>query len=188
MSLHRKTLARDTILAMRNDYATRELSVHDICVRYDVCAKTLCYWVDGGPPTGAMHFDPIPRRRDGVARRGRRRPLTGNRLAVIRRLWRTAEAQVAEIEDRLARDPGAPEERERDARTLAVVAKTLRELRALEDSKPGAARRAAQADNDDDPMPQDINEFRFELARRINKLVESRTGAGSADGGDEPMV
>ena len=35
-------------------------------------------------------------------------------------------------------------------------------------------------------MPADIDEFRNELARRINAFVESRTGRGDADGADAP--
>jgi hypothetical protein len=89
---------------------------------------------------------------------------------------------VREIEDRMrARasggEAGEPAERERDARMLAVLVKTLRELAALDESHKDAAR-AVQADpTDDDPVPRDIDEFRRELARRIQAFVGSDSAA-----------
>lgn len=133
---------------------------------------TLYYWIDGGPPSGPLHLEPLPRRRGGVARIGRRRRLSGDRVALVGRLWRTAEAQVRDIEDRLMRNQQQPDERERDARTLAVLVKTLRELTALDEADAGPETK------DDDDGPRDIDEFRRDLARRMDALVASRTGAG----------
>ena len=67
--------------------------------------------------------------------------MSGDRVALVGRLWRTAEAQVRDIEERLARHQQQPDERERDARTLAVLVKTMRELSALDDNN--GRRRAA---------------------------------------------
>ena len=68
---------------------------------------------------------PIPQRRPGVHDRHRK----GSRAALVARMWRTAERQVEEIEDRLQAAGLELAERESNARTLAVVARTLRELR-----------------------------------------------------------
>ena len=46
-----------------------------------------------------------------------------------------AEAQVRDIEERLAHHQQQPDDRERDARTLAVLVKTMRELAALDSSR-----------------------------------------------------
>jgi hypothetical protein len=100
-----------------------------------------------------------------------------DRASLVKQMWRTAEAQVREIEERLRRAGQGPDERERDARVLAVLAKTLRELAALDQANTGAAAPPAD-DADDDPMPRDIDEFRRELARRIHAFVDSRGGAG----------
>jgi hypothetical protein len=136
--------------------------------------------VDGRYPDGSgVKPAPIPRRRSGVRVRHR----TGSRSALVTRMWRTAERQVEEIEDRLAVAGIELAERESNARTLAIVAKTLRELAAVDEAqKPrGKEKKSPEHDIDDDPVPRDIDEFRRELARRINALVDSRTGVGSAD-------
>jgi hypothetical protein len=104
----------------------------------------------------------------------------GSRAALVTRMWRTAERQVEEIEDRLKAAGLELAERESNARTLAIVAKTLRELAAVDEAeKPRKGKKQpSHDDNDDDPVPRDIDEFRRELARRINALVDSRTGSG----------
>jgi hypothetical protein len=139
----------------------------------------LYYWFDGGPPDGERHLPPLPRRR--VVRQGgpRRRKFSGDRVALVGRLWRTAEGQVRDIEDRLARHQQQPDDRERDARTLAVLVKTLRELVALDDTRDGAA---SPADFEhDDGGPRDLDEFRRELARRMDAIVAARAEAGPGE-------
>ncbi len=46
-----------------------------------------------------------------------------SRRRVVARLWRTAERQVAEIEQRLS-SADDPQMLERDAKTLAIIART----------------------------------------------------------------
>jgi hypothetical protein len=70
--------------------------------------------------------------------------------------------------------PEGPGDAERAARTLASIARTLRELSLMNDT--GEQPEAATADDDD--SPRDLDEFRRELARRINAFVDDRTGAG----------
>jgi hypothetical protein len=71
---------------------------------------------------------------------------------------------------------------ERAARTLASLARTLRELSLMNNT--GDEPEAAAADDDDDDIPRDLDEFRRELARRINAFVDERTGSGVPDGTD----
>ena len=80
---------------------------------------------------------PIPQRRQGVRVRHR----MGSRAALVARMWRTAERQVEEIEERLAVAGLELAERESNARTLAVVAKTLRELAAVDERAAAPARK-----------------------------------------------
>ena len=104
---------------------------------------------------------------------------SNDRAALVKRMWRAADAQVREIEHRLSRDAPRPLDRERDARVLAVLAKTLRELSALDESKQ-SKRTIAPAD--DDAVPRDMGELRRSLARKLEALVAGR----GADIPDEP--
>lgn len=139
----------------------------------------LYYWLDGGPPDGEQHLPPLPRRRIVPRRSPRRRKLSGDRVALVSRLWRTAEAQVRDIEERLAHHQQQPDDRERDARTLAVLVKTMRELVALDDIRDGGASPAES--EHDDGGPRDLDEFRRELARRMEAIIAARTEAGPGE-------
>jgi hypothetical protein len=85
---------------------------------------------------------------------------------------------------RLTASPQHPRETEQAARTLGVLMRTLRELNTLasQHALPGAAE-----DHDDGP-PEDIDEFRRELARRINAFVDDhearKAAAAAAENGD----
>lgn len=170
----------ETIARARSQYAAGEL-VAMICETNKMSRHALYYWVDGGPKFGPRHLPPLERRGGGATARERRR-FSGDRVALVRRIWRTAEAQVRDIEDRLAAAGQEPPERERDARMLAVLVKTLRELVAIDAALPagkaGKVGKAAAEADDDDPVPRDIDEFRRELARRIDALVASRADRG----------
>lgn len=82
---------------------------------------------------------------------------------------------------RLTASPQHPRETEQAARTLGVLMRTLRELNTLagQHALPGAG-----AARDDDP-PEDIDEFRRELARRINAFVDDHEARqAAAENGD----
>jgi len=159
-----------TIALIRQMYSDN-VPVADICKACGVCKNSVYYWVDGGPLSGERHLEPLPRRQAGRVR-PRRRRLTGDRVTLVTRLWRAAEVQVHDIEDRLMRAAQPPDEREKDARTLAVLVKTLRELSALDDAE------GQSETQDDDDSPRDIDEFRRELARRMDAFVAERVRAG----------
>lgn len=78
---------------------------------------------------------------------------------------------------------------ERSARTLAAVARTLQEMSGI--SQPTIE--TPHDDDDDDPLPRDIDEIREELARRIHALIdeeESRANGASdhpKSAGDEAV-
>jgi hypothetical protein len=135
-------------------------------------------WLDGRPQKRGPQLAPaLPRRK--IVRRARISP--GDRVSLIERMMRSSERQIAEIEKRIgtAQDKG-----EQDARMLALIARTMRELTALDaHNRDLMPQPAAEMDNDDNP-PDDIDEFRNELARRLNELVARRHDAGSA-GGDK---
>jgi hypothetical protein len=164
----------DIIRRARQDYADGVTTLI-ICERYRIGKALLYRWLTGGAAVGDATLEPIARRRPGAAT-VRRRRLTGDRVALVRRMWRAAEAQVRDIEDRLQGHRQQPDDRERDARMLAVLVKTLRELSSLDDNaRAGAPTMTAPPDQDDD-IPRDIEEFRRELARRIHAFVGEGTG------------
>ena len=136
---------------------------------------TIYRCVDGRFPDGSgVKCAPIPRRRAGVRIRGR----GGNRVALAARMWRTAEWQVEEIEQRLRAAGLDPAEREGNARTLATLARTLRELAAFDETQQSRERRTQNKADDDDHPPRNIDQFRHEVARRLEALLASRADAG----------
>lgn len=163
--------ALEIITAARQMYADR-VPVADIRAALKISKEILYHCVDGGCENWPVRLPPLPRRREGAARTKKRPRLRGERKSIIRRVWRTAEAQVREIELRLAQPASEPDERERDARLLAVLVKTLRELSALD-----AAGRESnkQTEPEDDPVPRDLDEFRRELARKMDAIISRRT-------------
>jgi hypothetical protein len=115
------------------------------------------------------------------------------RKRVVSRLWRTAERQVAEIETRMSRLTEDPLALERDAKTLAIIARTIRDLVAIDGeasdlatrlkSKEQAAHgaRNTQPETGEDTFgPRDIEGFRSELARRLDELRCERAGGATS--------
>jgi hypothetical protein len=96
----------------------------------------------------------------------------------VERLYRAVREELAAVETlraQLKREPQSPQDAERTARTLSSLTETLQKLQRLQCAVP-------QSGSYDDDMPADIDEFRRELARRIEAFVASRSGAGD-DGG-----
>ena len=82
-----------------------------------------------------------------------------DRNVLVARLFKAVERQIAEVERRF--DGTAPPSlEEKDARTLAALARTLELLIGLE----------KQAGRDDGEPEPDIDEFRLDLARRLESL------------------
>lgn len=68
--------------------------------------------------------------------------------------------------------PGNQAEAEHGARTMAHVSRALREMQEL--MQPSTPSEKPADDVDDDPTPQDIDEFRQELARRLRGIIDAR--------------
>jgi hypothetical protein len=109
---------------------------------------------------------PIPLRRAGVRIYGK----NGSRRTIVARMWRTAERQVEEIEERLQLAGLDPGERESNARTLATLARTLRDLAAFDEArKPHKGK--PQDKQNDEPVPRNIDDLRRSLARKLEAFV-----------------
>ncbi len=158
----------------------------------DILAETglshwgLYHWLAGGPKqkNGERPHPEVPKRRMVV----RRKILKENRIALVNRMMKTAERQVYEIEARLAGSKQAPDERERDARTLAILAKTLQSLTAIDalhEPKAGKTRKRVEADDDDDDyLPADIDAIRRELSQRMEAMAAGGPSRVSGEADD----
>jgi hypothetical protein len=166
----------DIIAKARHDYVAG-VAAEEIAAAANVSTGTLYKWLAGRVP--GAELPPIPRRRPGVRRL---RPLKTMRMALVTRLWHAAEQQVHEIETRMAAAGLPPADRERDARALAVLVKTLREL-ALMDHRDEQADTQPKDDGADDDV-RDIDEFRRDLARQMDAIIARRTARGA--GGTAP--
>lgn len=123
-----------------------------------------------------------------------RRDRLPSRRQIIARLWRSAERQVAEIELRMSRLDNDQQALEREAKTLAIIAKTVRDLVAIDGEAAIATRSRAKgaypnngktvlrdegAGEGAEPV-RDIDSFRAELARRLDELRSERRGEGAS--------
>lgn len=162
----RKTIARDTIARARHDYATGK-PVSLILAEHDLSEGTFYKIVDG-----LYGDEPMPALQRRYGARGSR-----GRVGLIAKLWSTAERQVREIEKRLRIGGQEPTERERDARVLAITVRTLRELRALD-----AAQSQQEPASGDEQQYDNLDDFRRELARKMDAIVALRTAGGAGRG------
>jgi len=91
------------------------------------------------------------------------------RIALAERIQTVAEREIAAVEQVLTiLGTSDASETEAAARTLASLARTLRELRQLD------ATMATPEPTDDEPVPRDIEELRRSLARKLDALVAGR--------------
>jgi hypothetical protein len=91
-------------------------------------------------------------------------------------LHRAALKELSAIETmraKLGREPQRPVDAERTVRTLGKITEILQKIQRMQCA-------TTQPGPHDDDIPTDINEFRRQLAHRINAFVESRTGGGDA--------
>lgn len=116
------------------------------------------------------------------------RLLPASRKVVVDKLWRAAKRQLAAHEEHLAELPKGTAASESDAKALATLARTVRELLALEAA---TASKGAKPADDADPAAglRHAEELRRELTRRLAGLAAeeadrtvARGGAGT-DGG-----
>jgi hypothetical protein len=105
-------------------------------------------------------------RRSAVERANDPPPAAG--AALIERVSRAIERELTQIEVIVGGHYVPPRQRteaERRARTLASLARTLREVMALRLNEKKEKR------EDDDAVPRDLGELRLALARRLDQLV-----------------
>lgn len=168
----------------RQMYAEKAL-IGDILDATGLTKRTLYRWLDGGPiHEGERPLPPVPRRKQGARPE---RILKDERVHLIARLMTGAQTLVREIELRLAKGGTTPKDNADDSRSFAALTRTLRELTALDALNDRDAPQSGPQQNDepdDDEVPRDIEEFRRELARRINAFVDEQEGRHGGVSGD----
>ncbi len=173
---------------IRHDYEHTERPVEDICAEQGISAGTLrdrmrrWGWtrrrppipLDGPPPTPAPQIDVVApaltasRQIETVAPAPDDRPIAERLQGAVARVLPAIEGTLAT----LGTGQAHPRELERAARALVALTRTLRELTGLlaqHKTEPPAC-------ECDSYTPEQIDEMRFELARKINALVDERTG------------
>lgn len=105
----------------------------------------------------------------------KRKPAPRGRKAVIGKLWKAAQTQLEAHEAHLAELPAGTAASEVDAKTLATLARTVRELVALDSAAAGEGGKS-----EDEPSPAEglrrVEELRRELARRMERLIADHAG------------
>ena len=105
------------------------------------------------------------------------------RIKIVDRLWNAAEWQVCEIEERLQLMDSTNTQFERDARSLGLLAKFLKELVSIE-AIINTAKNSVKAEIEDkDAPPRDLEQFRLELEKRLDAMRKGRQPE-TADGDD----
>ncbi len=122
-----------------------------------------------------------------VRKRAASAPASQNspRHAVIGKLWHTAAQQVETAQKRLSKLEDEPTAPEREAKTLAVLARTLRDLVALDEEANAAhqARRKSlapiQPQHPDTDAPRSLDDFRRELTEKLEQLRQDEENSGA---------
>lgn len=169
------------------------VGVAEIRARTGLTRWKVYSWIDKRvDERGRIVADPAPRklaRREGALAREQRERM-------MARMWDAAEVQLGEIESRLKTLDGAGADIEREARTLAILARVVRELnvqnlaaektRRLQDSageRPGrvtATRRNASTETPDEQPARELGQLRDDLARHLARL-RNEGGAARPD-------
>ena len=143
-------------------------SVSDILAETVLTLNRLYYWLDGG--NGRL--PPIQRRRAFGGIKG----TESARRALIGRMMRAADHKMQQIEGQL--QSAGLESGRGDVRELAMLARVVRDLAALDERK----RRKQTSDQpDDEPVPRDIDELRESLLQKLEALAARDEARVSSD-------
>jgi len=115
----------------------------------------------------------------------KRKPAPRGRKTVIGKLWKAAQTQLEAHEAHLAELPAGAAASETDAKTLATLARTVRELVALDSAAAGEGGKS-----EDEPSPAEglrrVAALRRELARRMERLIADHAGETVSEASAKP--
>ncbi|MDP2621347.1 MAG: hypothetical protein Q8P46_14435 [Hyphomicrobiales bacterium] len=159
--------------AIERAYVEGKATVAEILARFGISKDKLYRLADAG----------------GWPRRIKRMPsaqeMAGARIALVQRLYRRFEGHLKEAEERRA-ELGLmqPDEvAERDARTMAVLARTLEKVMELDENAARRGEGTSAGQGAAVAMDEaDVERIRAELARRIARLARSAASTRDAGG------
>lgn len=165
--------------------------IRQIAAETGLSSASVYFWADRiVDQDGTVHHAPAQRRYGG---RTTKAPSRTRRRALLARLWHAAERQMDEIDARVAAldeaEASPPRacarDSEKDAKALAVLARVVRELGALDGESaagksPAGNKCGAAAQSEEGLRGRNLDTFRRELARRLDRLRESGDGAEPA--------
>jgi hypothetical protein len=96
-----------------------------------------------------------------------------SKATLIQRLWNAAEAQICDIEQRLIMLDSSTAQFEKDARSLALLAKFLKELMSIEclmSNKKASTKTSKLKIEDKNAPPRNLEHFREELEKRLTAM------------------
>ncbi len=205
MAFVKKTFTPEQIDAARRLYENHRTAVDDVAASLGITRGTLksrieewgwperraCAPARPATKTGRSRKAPPARRRRVTLEAAQKKPRAQPRPpspsiapprttpeALAARVQRVVERELDAIDSVLSVLGVADSaDAERSARTLASLARALTEVMRL------TAPEQTPDPDDDDAMPRDLDEFRRELARRIEALAADAEAAAPGDGG-----
>ena len=182
MPATRKQIARDKISDAKHLYERTLVPVGDIAALLGISRRTFSNRVGewgwkkrktGALDTMKVRHRPLAGSQPVIVREATSRKGAGvlpqslqDRMELAQRIQAVAEREIAAIEQILTTlGASDPSETEGAARTLASLARTLRELVQLDTPQ------MPPESIDDQPMPRDLDELRRSLSLRLDRLV-----------------
>lgn len=195
MSARKIDIAPDLIAEGQRLYERTQTPMRDIAAVMGICRRTLENRIRefnwrrrrvATRPIELLHAArgaAIAAMTDGETPETDARPVSSQRRAAIaERIQAVVEREMEAVERVLAViGPADLAEAEGGARTLASIARTLREVAAL--NLPEQEVKDADDANAGAEIPRDMDEFRRELARRLHAIIDAQS-AGAGGGGD----
>lgn len=171
-----KEIPEDALACARRLYEDTDVPMAKIATLLGICPRTLQF------RASLLHWTPRPGVRQ---RRGGRPPKDMD--ALKDRIGTMIEHEIVEAERILMRTGPAGarvRDSERSARTLASLARTLNELKRLEASGSAAPSKADDEDDIEEDLGFDPEEYRRNIARRLEELRASGELEREARGDD----
>jgi hypothetical protein len=171
-----KEIPEHALACARRLYEDTDVPMDKIAALLGICQRTLQF------RASLLHWTPRPgirRQRGGAAPadmdalKDRIRTMIGNEIVEAERILGRTGPAGARVRDS-----------ERSARTLASLARTLNELKRLEASGSAAPSKADEQHHTEEEIEFDVEEYRRNIARRLDELRASGELETEAQGDD----